>query len=112
MDFHFTFPIMRDGYQLAEIDGIAVIEIGDTDDWYVESVEIFERKRVGKRLDERRRSIPRPGITSSGMWDQIERDIWRHVENDCSTEIEENLFQDQSVRDFGDEHGTYRAGAL
>ena len=117
MDFPFTFPVLRaDNYQIAEIEGTAVIALDASGDWYVDAVQIEECKREGKKIHRRMFDVPKlPSAldASAKLWS----DIWRHVEIECATEIETTLFE-QDERAPGriiapyEEHGTYRAGAL
>ena len=105
MDFPFTFPVISsDGYQMAEIEGTADIQIDDNGDWFVASIGIHECKRSGRTIIHRTRTITRDNI---GMTEaDVNRQLFRHVEIDCAEEIEETLWEQshRPVRELGDGH--------
>lgn len=114
MDFPFTAPLLhRDGYQIAEIEGVADIQIDDNGDWYVAGIQIEERKRNGKTLHCRLVTISN-GHHRLDSWGELYTGIWRHVENDCAEEIETAMYEASLLdgSDRNDEHRTYRAEAL
>ena len=91
MDFPFTFPLLHtDGFQIAEIEGVADIAINSDGDWYVAGVEIEGRKRNGKTLTCRMIPCETGGMNQNKA---LHIEIWRHIESDCAVEIETAIYE-------------------